>query len=76
MSLCIGVDENGNVVNMPQSVSDCQHYILMSPNDFNANAAGQFDPIAYDVGFEGIVRMFVVGIGIGAICAIINKLRR
>ncbi len=76
MSLCISIDENGNVINQPVAIADCQQYILMSPNDFNANAAGQFDQIAYDVGFEGVIRMFIAGLGTGAICAILNKLRR
>lgn len=35
-----------------------------------------FDSELYDVGLEGLIRMFIVGIGIGAILAIINKLRR
>jgi len=76
MSLCISIDENGNVINMPVSVSECQDFILMSPNDFNANAEGEFDPLAYDAGFEGVITMFIAGIGIGAILALLNKLRR
>jgi len=76
MSLCIGIDENGNVINKPETISECQDFILMSPNDFNANAQGQFDPLAYDVGFEGVITMFISGVGIGAILAILNKLRR
>jgi len=76
MSLCIAIDENGNVINKPEAIADCQDFILMSPNDFNANAQGQFDPLAYDTGFEGVITMFITGVGIGAILAILNKLRR
>ncbi|PAJ71750.1 hypothetical protein CJF42_25030 [Pseudoalteromonas sp. NBT06-2] len=76
MSLCIGINKKGKVINKPESISECQDFILMSPNDFNANAAGQFDPLAYDAGFEGVITMFIAGIGVGAILAILNKLRR
>ncbi|SFB90421.1 hypothetical protein [Pseudoalteromonas denitrificans] len=76
MSLCISIDNNGNVINKPETISQCQDFILMSPNDFNANAAGQFDPLAYDTGFSGVIEMFVAGIGIGVILALLNKLRR
>jgi hypothetical protein len=76
MSLCISINADGNIINEPETITDCQDFILMSPNDFNANAQGQFDPLAYDVGFEGVITMFISGVGIGAILAILNKLRR
>ena len=75
MSICVEII-NGGLVATGAPLASCVDYILMSPNDFNANASGVFDTEAYDIGFEGIIRMFVAGIGIGAILAFLAKLRR
>jgi hypothetical protein len=75
MSICVELIA-GEFIATGAPIAECAHYILMSPNDFNANAQSTFDPQAYDTGFEGVIRMFIAGIGIGAILAFINKLRR
>lgn len=36
----------------------------------------QFNYEAYDIGFEGVIKMFVAGMGIGLILAMLNRLRR
>jgi hypothetical protein len=36
----------------------------------------QFDSDMYDLGVEGVIKLFVAGLGIGAILAMLNKIRR
>jgi len=40
------------------------------------NSSEQFNEEMYDVGFEGIIKLFIAGMGIGAILAMLSKLRR
>ncbi len=75
MSICVQI-VSGELIATGAPLATCVDYILMSPNDFNANASSVFDVQSYDIGFEGIIRMFVAGIGIGAILAFLAKLRR
>jgi hypothetical protein len=74
MSICVDF-VNGSLIQVMMPVHECTSYLLMSPNDFNANK-DSFNTGAYDVGFEGVIKMFIVGIGVGAILAILSKLRR
>jgi hypothetical protein len=75
MSICVQI-VSGELVATGAPLATCVDYILMSPNDFNANASSVFDVQSYDIGFEGIIKMFIAGIGIGAILAFLSKLRR
>lgn len=75
MSICVEII-NGQLIATGAPLSSCLDYILMTPNDFNANSSSVFDVQSYDVGFEGIIKMFIAGIGIGAILAFLAKLRR
>ena len=75
MSICVQI-VSGELIASGAPLATCVDYILMSPNDFNANASSVFDVQSYDIGFEGIIRMFVAGIGICAILAFLAKLRR
>lgn len=48
--------------------------IYVNLTEFTAQQ--EYSQALYDAGFSGMIELFVAGIGIGAIIAIISKLRR
>ena len=63
-------------VNSANTLEQCSNFIVMTATEYNNIKSEEFSMEAYDYGLEGVVRMFVAGIGIGAILAFLAKLRR
>lgn len=62
--------------NNASTLEQCTEFIVMTAQNYNSMQLEQFDPTAYDYGFEGVIKMFIAGIGVGAILSMIFKLRR
>lgn len=78
---CVSFDSSNYVQANGQSIEQCStDLVALSKTEYlaiqSAIQDSGFDPVAYDLAFEGIIRMFVVGFGIGAVIAMVMKLRR
>jgi len=66
------------------TVDSCTGVILMTAQEYAklkaesefALESNSFDSEMYDLGIEGVIKLFVAGLGIGAILAMLNKIRR
>jgi hypothetical protein len=72
---CVSLDGQ-TYLNNGSTLEQCTEYIVMTYQNYHAMELEKFNPDAYDFGFGGVIKMFVVGLGIGSILGMIFKLRR
>ncbi|MCP4984974.1 MAG: hypothetical protein GY928_02570, partial [Colwellia sp.] len=58
------------------TIEQCNDFVVMTSTQYNNIKGEVFDPAAYEIGLYGILKFFTAGIGIGAILALVSKLRR
>jgi hypothetical protein len=78
MSICVQYDSNsGSLISSSVPISECNDYILLSLDEYNTYSSfNSFDKDMYDAGFGGVITLFVAGIAVGSIIAIIKKIGR
>ncbi|PHR84510.1 MAG: hypothetical protein COA59_06030 [Colwellia sp.] len=75
MSSCVDLT-NSIYQNNGSTLEQCTTYVVMTSTEYNNIQSEIFNLDAYNVGFEGVITMFVAGIGIGAVIGLITKIRR
>ncbi|PCI57426.1 MAG: hypothetical protein COB45_04285 [Gammaproteobacteria bacterium] len=75
MSSCVDLT-NSIYQNNSSTLEQCTTYVVMTSTEYNNIQSEAFNLDAYDLGFEGVITMFVAGIGIGAVIGLITKIRR
>jgi hypothetical protein len=74
-----GYNVNGYDVTVDGLFDDCD-YIAVTQTELSQYTAyawdNQFDAEAYDVAFGGVIEMWVIGLGIGLVLAIVSRLKR
>lgn len=64
-----------------QTAVNCTDTVVMTGSEYESlneqtDSDNAFDSEAFDLGQEAMIKMFIVGFGIGAIIAMLMKLRR
>lgn len=72
---CVSLSDD-TYTNNASTLEQCTEYVVMTYQNYNSMQLEKFNPEAYGFGFEGVIRMFIAGIGIGAVLAMIFKIRR